>query len=158
VPLQLRIEAAYAAEALLLDVTLSEGQNYNPDSPEYRSWLGSAFSSERAARAKSLSAKRGMATAGLISMTAGILSAAAAGTLYYLGAEAGKTYDSAEDTASARKARDSVELYQALFPAAAAVGGGGLAAGSLFMLGGSDAKALSASIRALDEQIESLRK
>lgn len=158
VPVTFRLETEYAAAPLYFDLTLGEGQELSLEGSDYRAWLAGAFSAERDVAVKSLSTKRGRTSAGVVSLATGILGGAAAGALYYLGVEAGKVYDAAEDTASAQDARTRVELFQTLFPIAAAVGGAGFGLSPFFFAGGPDPKVLEASIRRLDEEIKDLGK
>ena len=123
----------------------------------YGPWLSGALGVERKAEAKALSAKRGRTGIGIATLATGILGAAPTGLCYYLGTEAGTTYNAAADTASAQAARQSVELFSTLFCVSAGVGGAGLIIGPMLMSGGPNAAALRKSVQSLDTQIKELK-
>jgi hypothetical protein len=122
----------------------------------YRAALLASLNAERGGYAKQLAAKRGITTAGFLSLAAGIVGAAGAGTVYYLGSQAMEAYRTAPDTVSAAARWKDVQLWQVLFDASAAVGGVGLGLSPIFFLGGPDPNALQRSIDALDEGIKAL--
>jgi hypothetical protein len=124
----------------------------------YRTTLLASLASAKVQSQLSLKYKRNRTTVGLVSLGTGLLGAAGSAAAYVLGVEAGRAYDAALDSATAREARGRVELYGSLFPIGAALGGLGLGLSPLLLLGGPDPAALQRSIEELDRQIEALEK
>jgi hypothetical protein len=126
--------------------------------PGYRTAALQSLTSARQSTAKSIAAKHGRTTAGWVSLATGVLGAAGAGAVYYLGSQAMTAYRAAPDTTSAAASWKDVQLYQTALIASGAVGGIGLGLSPILLAGGPDPKALQRSLDALDEGIRALGK
>ncbi|MDA8409680.1 MAG: caspase family protein [Treponema sp.] len=125
---------------------------------DYRNQMAEAAQAERIAFEKKLSTKRAATTVGWVSFATGLVGAAGAGAVYWLGGQAMSAYKAATSTSAATDAAKTVELYQTLFPIAAGIGGAGLGLSPLFFFTGPDPRALQNSIDYLDAGIKALGK
>jgi len=135
-------------------VTVPDGGIAEPQG--YREAMSASLVAERQTVQKRLAARHAATSAGWISLAAGVLGAAGAGVVYWLGDQAMSSYRGQTTTGGAGEAFKDVQLYQALFPVAAGVGGLGLGLSTILFLGGPDPRALQKSIDELNVGIMTL--
>ena len=136
-------------------VTIQDGRII--ELPGYRDALGKAIDNDILAAQRQLKSRAGRRSAGWVSLVTGLAGSGAAAAAYYLGGVAWQEYQSAQATSDVLAAKEQIELWGTVLPAAAAVGGLGLGLAPILWSGGPDPKALERSIAASEESLKRLR-
>jgi hypothetical protein len=136
-------------------VTIQDGKII--ELPGYRETLGKAIGNDILAAQRQLQARAGRRSAGWISLVTGLAGSGAAAAAYYLGGVAWQDYQSAQATSDVLAAKEQLELWGTVLPAAATIGGLGLGLAPILWSAGPDPKALERSIAASEESLKKLR-
>ena len=106
---------------------------------------------------KSISFRKTTRTLGIVSLATGAASVLAGGAVYLLGADAGRRYAAATDSATAASLRTQSQTYGNLLGASLGVAGATLALAPVLWFVGPDESALARNSAELDRQIKELK-
>jgi len=124
----------------------------------FTDWSLARLSDDHRSIMKRAHAKRLRQAGGTVFLIGGLASVASSAVVYFLGKDAGDSYESATNQADAADARKSLELYGYVFPALLGTGGLCLLVSSSLYGSSSGAGKLEAAGRQIDRQIRSINK
>jgi hypothetical protein len=114
------------------------------------------FEGQKEKAKKDLQLRKSMDVGGWVSLATGVVGAAVAGAMYYLGTQRYSTYSSSTSTSTVDAARSDIETYGMVFLAGAAVGGVGLGASPILFFTGPKQSAVNENMKNLDREIQEL--